>query len=374
MIKIAVMNKTYLFSVLATVLVSAGLIGLLQNRHRTEVRHAIKLHSVADLSVEDEIETGLAGLLEDRMQQAMVHIHASQTDQEKTSTAKLTGIEWSQIEPASGADDGLKEGLGLIVGSDGYILTSLALVEKADRLDVVTSDGTQYEGAVAGVDEQTNLALLRIPQRSLATLRFADSKGWLPNTPLLVFEPPLETGFQAGQSEVLDHMPHPSSDLWKVGRGANLYQQGAVLATQHGDLLGFIPQSGRTNRHAAFEYAVPTRLLNKVIRELLDYGVVQWNTSEIIHKERKETLGPLGADFAAFRNDRMKGVQVKKLYPGKLRQYTEIRPGFVITKVDGRQVNDLDELACILIAKKGGVMVEGYYEGRQEASFYAFKM
>ncbi|MFK8006791.1 MAG: Do family serine endopeptidase [Saprospiraceae bacterium] len=100
----------------------------------------------------------------------------------------------------------------------------------------------------------------------------------------------------------------------------------------------------------------------------------------IAEKEHKETLSILGAAFktldkkVARKLDINGGVKVEKLYAGKLRKYTDIREGFIITKVDGQKIKELDDLVDVLKKKKGGVMLEGVYEDIPGEYYYAFGM
>jgi S1-C subfamily serine protease len=68
------------------------------------------------------------------------------------------------------------------------------------------------------------------------------------------------------------------------------------------------------------------------------------------------------------------GVKVSKLVPGKIRQATNMREGFVITKVDDKTVRDKADLLDYLKDKKGGVMLEGIYPDREGTHYYAFGM
>ncbi|HHH49483.1 MAG TPA: Do family serine endopeptidase [Saprospiraceae bacterium] len=100
----------------------------------------------------------------------------------------------------------------------------------------------------------------------------------------------------------------------------------------------------------------------------------------LMEKEHKEVLSILGADFETLDAKLAKkleidgGVKVKKLYAGKLRKYTDMRPGFIITKVDGQRVNTVEDLVSILENKSGGVMLEGVYEDIPGQYYYAFGM
>jgi len=95
-------------------------------------------------------------------------------------------------------------------------------------------------------------------------------------------------------------------------------------------------------------------------------------------QEEREILKTLGADFEtidrslARKLDIQDGVKVTKLYAGKLRKYTDLREGFIITKVDGRKISSLEELIDLLEGKKGGVMLEGIYEDIPGEYYCAF--
>ena len=68
------------------------------------------------------------------------------------------------------------------------------------------------------------------------------------------------------------------------------------------------------------------------------------------------------------------GVKITRIYPGKLRSQTDIRPGFVITRVNKEKVSNVEDLVKILEKEKGGIMLEGVYPGSQDVYYYAFGM
>lgn len=103
-------------------------------------------------------------------------------------------------------------------------------------------------------------------------------------------------------------------------------------------------------------------------------------STDIVTKETIDLFRDLGADFETLSKEKAKqlgidgGVQVKKLYPGKIRKTTQMREGFIITKVDGQKVTSVEKLANILESKQGGVMLEGIYENDTSPHYYAFGM
>jgi Do/DeqQ family serine protease len=94
-------------------------------------------------------------------------------------------------------------------------------------------------------------------------------------------------------------------------------------------------------------------------------------------KYNNKILNILGAEFENLDKKEKEelniksGVRVKKLYPGKLRKYTQIKEGFIITKLDGKEVKSVDHLIEYLADKKGGLMIEGVYEDIPGEYYYA---
>jgi Do/DeqQ family serine protease len=91
--------------------------------------------------------------------------------------------------------------------------------------------------------------------------------------------------------------------------------------------------------------------------------------SEVTKSERKEIFEVLGAEFAELTAKEKKnakveqGVKVSKIFSGgKIRSQTDMKDGFIITKVDKQAVSSVKELAALMEKKSGGVMLEGVYE------------
>ncbi len=97
-----------------------------------------------------------------------------------------------------------------------------------------------------------------------------------------------------------------------------------------------------------------------------------------IDENQATILKSLGAKFESLDKDIAKkldiegGVKVSQLYSGKIKLNTNMREGFIITKVNGKKVKDIDKLVKILEDHKGGVMLEGVYEDIPGVYYYAF--
>jgi Do/DeqQ family serine protease len=100
------------------------------------------------------------------------------------------------------------------------------------------------------------------------------------------------------------------------------------------------------------------------------------NTEEL-SKEAGQLLKILGAkldnitDDVKAELDLNHGVQIKKIFPGKIRKQTTMKDGFIITHVDRQKVKDMDELLDILNSEEGGHMLEGVYPDIPGKYYYA---
>ena len=99
---------------------------------------------------------------------------------------------------------------------------------------------------------------------------------------------------------------------------------------------------------------------------------------KLVKKEHKELLDILGAEFEELDEDKAQklningGVKILELYAGKLKKHTNLREGFIITKLNGKEVSSVKDVVDSLEGKKGGVMMEGIYEDIPGVYYYAF--
>jgi Do/DeqQ family serine protease len=113
----------------------------------------------------------------------------------------------------------------------------------------------------------------------------------------------------------------------------------------------------------------------------LEFEVVlrnQEGKTTLFSKEAEGVLDILGVKLEEVDDDTARklgiesGLKIRELGSGKLKRYTDVRQGFIITKVDGKPVSSLESFVSHLERTKGGVMLEGVYEDVPGAYYYAF--
>ena len=100
------------------------------------------------------------------------------------------------------------------------------------------------------------------------------------------------------------------------------------------------------------------------------------NTDVIKKEAPSEIMAKLGASFEPLSNQEAKqldldgGLKVTDITNGKLANQTDIQEGFIVTKVDGKEVSSVEDLTRILDHKKGGVLIEGRYPNSPETYYF----
>jgi serine protease Do len=118
--------------------------------------------------------------------------------------------------------------------------------------------------------------------------------------------------------------------------------------------------------------------INRAGKEI-EYEVLLKNREgniEIVEKDKTSLLTVLGAELQEIDTKTLKrlgiesGVLVKSLRPGKIRKYTDMKEGFIITKIDGQKIRNKEDIETILKNKEGGILIEGIYQNGSGTYYY----
>ena len=204
-------------------------------------------------------------------------------------------------------------GSGVIISSDGYIVTNNHVIDGADRLDVLLNDNKTYTAKVIGTDEATDLALIKIDAKGLSAITFGDSDA------LKVGEWVLAVGNPFGFNSTVTAgiVSAKARSLGQNNRGGNMniesYIQtdaalnpgnsGGALVNLKGELVGINSAIySNTGSYTGFSFAIPTTIVRKVVEDLQKYksvqrGVLGCTVVELdsdLAKEKKITATSMG--------------------------------------------------------------------------------
>jgi Do/DeqQ family serine protease len=248
-------------------------------------------------------------------------------------------------------------GSGVIVSSDGYILTNNHVVGDARaQVSVVMPDKRELKAKIIGVDEWTDIALLKIDARGLPVLPWGDS------SKLKVAEWVLAIGnpFQLNQTVTLGIVSALGrslggnlatyEDFIQTDAAINPGNSGGALVNARGDLIGINTAIfSETGGYQGIGFAVPANLARHVMDDLLKYGEVQRGTipGVVVATLTTQIAEELGAPNT-------RGALVNQMAPQSDAYAAGLRPGDIIITFNSRTVDDASAFMRMLADSKVG--------------------
>ncbi len=376
-------------------------------------------------------------------------------------------------------------GSGVIISSDGYIVTNNHVVQDADKVEVTLNDRRVFEARIIGTDPTTDLAVIKIESKDLPYIIYGNSDELKVGEWVLAVGNPFNltstvtAGIVSAKARNINILVNPEGtaieSFIQTDAAVNRGNSGGALVNLKGELVGINAAiASNTGSYTGYSFAIPVNIVNKVVEDFLLYGTIQRafigvsvreidgsfarekgiedvrgvyvagvsdngaakdagitegdvilsvngmsvnSTSELlenigvhrpgdvvqitirrsnkektlpvtlknregsttlVQKEEQEVMKVLGAVLETPSSKLMldlgisKGVQVKSLSKGILSE-AGVREGFIITKIDNKEVNSPQDVQKMLKSKKGGVLVEGIYPNRMKA-YYGFGM
>ena len=257
-------------------------------------------------------------------------------------------------------------GSGVIVSSDGYILTNYHVISGAEAIQVGLSDGRSAPARVVGVDPDTDLALIKI---SLPHLRPIDMGR---SDDLHVGDVVLAIGDPYGVGQTVTHGIVSALGRSQLGLSTfenfiqtdapiNPGNSGGALVNVRGQLVGintalFSPSGGSTG----IGFAIPVNLARGVMQQLIAYGRVRRGYLGVEPQDITPQLA------AAFQLHNTLGFIVTSVAPGGPASRAGLVPGDVIQSIDGRPVNNSHDALDRIAGQAPGTLVTlgGVYNGK----------
>jgi len=235
-------------------------------------------------------------------------------------------------------------GSGVIVSSDGYIITNSHVVEEAEVIKVTLYDKQTYVGKIVGMDKKTDVAVIKIPAKNLQAIRWGDSDKLQVGEFVLAFGNPYGLNHTVTMGIV--------SALGRAGVGITDYEDfiqtdaainpgnsGGPLVNINGELVGINTAIfSNTGGYQGIGFAVPSNMARAVMRQLIDKGKVTRGWLGVaIQKVTPELAREFGLKKPA-------GALVTEVFGGSPAEQAGLRRGDVIIELNGIEIRDVDAL------------------------------
>ena len=257
-------------------------------------------------------------------------------------------------------------GSGVIISSDGYIVTNNHVVAGADQLTVTLNDNSEYSAKIIGTDETTDLALIKVNAKDLPTLPIGDSDALKVGEWVLAVGNPfnLNSTVTAGivSAKARSLGANGVESFIQTDAAINAGNSGGALVNTKGELVGINAMLySQTGSYSGYGFAIPTTIMNKVVDDLKKYGTVQRAllgiTGMDVHKyidSEKEK----GNDTDFGTND---GIYVSTVSDNGAGASAGLQEGDVIVNIDNKKVTKMSELQEYLNGKRPGEKVSITY-------------
>lgn len=249
-------------------------------------------------------------------------------------------------------EESVSAGSGVILTTDGYIVTNNHVVKKADEMTVTLKNGEQYEAKLIGTDPRTDLAVIKIDASNLVAAEISDSDE------VVVGEPAIAIGNSLGvlggtvTKGIVSAIDRESNvgtyklPLIQTDAPVNEGNSGGGLFNESGQLIGIVTQKASGVTVEGLGFAIPSKVMNTIAKELIESGYVKSRPVlgiEISQVSEQESL--------RYKLDGA-GLYVLKSSNEALRRFD------LLKEIDGEEIKNISTVLDAIQNKKIGDVVK----------------
>lgn len=257
-------------------------------------------------------------------------------------------------------------GSGVIISTDGYIVTNNHVVADADELTVTLNDNKEYSARIIGTDKASDLALIKIDGKNLPAITIANSDDIKVGEWVLAVGNPfnLTNTVTAGivSAKARSLYQNGVESFIQTDAAINPGNSGGALVNTRGELIGINAMLySQTGSFSGYGFAIPTSIMNKVVADLKLYGTVQRALIGIQGQDVKNYVDAKKDKGEDVDLGTMEGIYVAKVSEESAAEEAGMKEGDVITAIDGKPVGKMAELQEVLAKKRPGDKVTVTY-------------
>lgn len=248
-------------------------------------------------------------------------------------------------------------GSGVIVSSDGYIITNNHVIEKADEIKVILLDMRTFKGRIVGADPKTDLAIVKIDADNLPTIPWGDSEKLQVGEFVLAIGNPyglthtvtmgIISAVGRANVGIVDY-----EDFIQTDAAINPGNSGGPLVNIRGELIGINTAIfSKTGGYQGIGFAVPSNMVRLVMDQLIQKGKVirGWLGVTI-----QELTPELSHEFGLTKS---RGALVSDVAKGSPAEKAGILRGDIILEFNGREVKDVSSLRNLVAQSRVGTKI-----------------
>ncbi len=269
-------------------------------------------------------------------------------------------------------------GSGVIISTDGYIVTNNHVIDGAEKLEVTLNDNRQFNATVIGTDEKTDIALIKINAKDLHAITFGNSDAVKVGQWCVAvgnpfgFNSTVTAGIISAKARGMNTSDNGGIKAFiQHDAAVNPGNSGGALVNTAGELIGINTMIySQTGNYSGCSFAVPSNTVKKVITDIKQYGTVQ-----------RAVLGIQYTELTAEKAKEEKitatseGIYVANVTDRGAAKEAGLQEGDVIVKLNGSRVKDSGEMQEEMNKLRPGdkAEVEYYRDNKLRRTTVTFK-
>ena len=239
----------------------------------------------------------------------------------------------------------VQEGLGsgVIVSNDGHVLTNSHVIQGADELMVVLSDGREFKATVVGNDSKTDIAVIQIKADNLDVANLGNSDDIRVGQWVIAAGNPfglsssITTGIVSAKGRsgvgITDY-----EDFIQTDAAINRGNSGGALANLRGEVIGINTAMLGYAGNIGIGFAIPINMVKDIMNELIEEGTIIRGYLGVMISELNDAISN-SLDYSGTN-----GVYVSGIFEGGPAELAGIQAGDIITHFNGKEIADMAQL------------------------------
>ncbi|MDP7591635.1 MAG: Do family serine endopeptidase [Litorilituus sp.] len=236
-------------------------------------------------------------------------------------------------------------GSGVIIDADeGYVVTNNHVIDKADEIIITLKDGRQLEAKKIGSDADSDIALLQIDADNLTAITISDSDKLRVGDFAVAIGSPFGLG-QTVTSGIVSALGRSGLDIEnyedfiQTDAAINSGNSGGALVNLKGELIGINTAIlGPNGGNIGIGFAIPSNMMNNLAKQLIEFGEIHRGVLGVLGRSVNSEIAK------AMELETNQGGFIEQVLPDSAADKAGIKPGDVITKVNGKKVKSFHEL------------------------------
>lgn len=252
-------------------------------------------------------------------------------------------------------------GSGVVASADGYIITNKHVIDNGEKIQVFFNDKSVATARLIGSDPTTDLAVLKVEERGLTAINYGDSDAVRVGEWVLAvgnpfnLESTVTAGIVSAKGRNIDILrgEYSIESFIQTDAVVNPGNSGGALVNSRGELVGInsaiLSQGGS---YEGYSFAIPSDLVEKVVRDLVEYGSVQ---RAVLGVSIRNVNNILAKDLGL---DKPKGVFIESVRSNSSAEGAGIIAGDVVMKINGVVINSVAELQEEVAQYRPGAQID----------------